>query len=126
VTPPHAVALRLVAREQGTKPPRPPLGLAAWSSTADAIAVLLDAGSGADPRTVAGVASQVPHASTLPAGTAVFVLGKATAARPFWRLFARALPVPRAVRCTALLARGYIDIAADDVDGDDLAWGLTP
>jgi hypothetical protein len=129
VTPPRPDALRLVARAGAkgrSKPPRPPFGLAAWSPTADAIAVLLDAGAADDPRTIAGVAAQLPHASTLPSGTAVFVLGKATAARAFWRLLARDLPVPRASRCTALLAKGYVDIGADDVNADDLAWGLAP
>jgi hypothetical protein len=127
--PPHVPALRLMARAQsGTlrSPPKPPLGLQAWSPTADAIAVLLDAAADRDPRTIAGVAAQLPLASTLPSGTAVFVLGKAAAARPFWHLLARRLPIPRAARCTGLLARGYVDIGADDVDGDDLAWGHAP
>ena len=100
--------------------------LRAWSPTADAIAVLLDAADGGEPRTIAGVAAQLPHASTLPSGTPVFVLGTAAAARPFWHLFARGVPIPRAARCTALLARGYVDIGADEVDGDDLAWGHAP
>lgn len=123
---PPAGALRLLAPAAAGKPPRPPLGLAAWSAEADAIAVLLDAGGDVDLRTASGVASQIPHASTLPSGAAVFVLGKAAASRSFWRVFARDLPVPRASRCTALLARGYVDIGGADIDGDDLAWGQAP
>jgi len=126
VKPPQAGALRLVAPASAGKPRRPPLGLAAWSPTADAIAVLLDAGGGVDLRTPAGVASQIPPASMLPSGVSVFVLGRAAPARSFWRLFARDVPVPRSSRCTALLARGYVDIGAADIDGDDLAWGLAP
>jgi hypothetical protein len=126
VTPPRAEALRLIARAQRARPPRPPLGIAAWSPTADAIAVLLDAGGDGDPRTVAGVAAQLPEASDLAPGTPVLVLGRATPLRAFWRLFARDVPIPRAPRCTALLVRGYVDIGAGVINGDDLAWGYAP
>jgi hypothetical protein len=127
VIPPHVLALRLMARAGPLRsPPKPPLGLEGWSPTAEAIAVLLDAAADRDPRTIAGVAAQLPLASTLPSGTPVFVLGKATAARPFWHLLARRIPIPLASRCTALLVRGYVDIGADEVDGDDLAWGHAP
>jgi hypothetical protein len=120
VTPPRPGALRLVTRAQGAKPPRPPLGLAAWSPTADAIAVLLDASD--DATAIAGIAAQLPDGASLPPGTPVFVLGKAADLRPFWRVFARDVSIPRAARCTALLARGYVDIGADA----DLAWGHAP
>jgi hypothetical protein len=125
-TAPRADALRLISRAQGVKPPRPPLGVAAWSPTADAIAVFLDAGGAGDPRTVAGVVAQLPAASDLPPGTPVLVLGRAAAHRAFWRLFARDVAVPRAARCTALLVRGYVDLGAGDVNGDDLAWCYAP
>ena len=126
MTPPHPDALRLVARAPGARPPRPPLGIGAWSPTADAVAVLLDAGGDADPQTVAGVVAQLPAASDLAPGTPLLVLGRATDLRAFWRLFSRSVPVPRLARCTALLMRGYVDIGAGDVDGDDLAWGYAP
>jgi hypothetical protein len=129
VTPPHAVALRLVARTQEGKPPRPPLGVTAWTPTADAIAVLLDtgdAGDGGDLRAIASVVAQLPPAADLPHGTPVFVLGRANARRSFWRVFARDLAIPRDVRCTALLVRGYIGIGAAEIQGDDLAWGQAP
>jgi hypothetical protein len=131
VTPPRPPALRLLARGPGGaavergKAGRPPFGLPAWDPTAKAIAVRLDAGDDG-ARTPAGVAAQLPHATTMPSGTLVFVLGKATAVRSFWRLFARDVAVSRAARCTALLARGYVDIGADDVSGDDLTWGAVP
>lgn len=132
MTPPRPPALRLLARAPGGgatgdrgKPGRPPFGLATWDPTAEAIAVRLDAG-GDGARTPAGVAAQLPHATTMPSGTLVFVLGKAVAVRSLWRLFARDVAVPRAARCSALLVRGYVDIGADDVSGDDLAWGAAP
>ncbi len=126
MTPPHVAALRLVARNLDGKPRRPPLGIAAWTPTADAIAVLLDAGGSGDPGAIAGVAAQLPMAAELPPGTPVFVLGRAKARRSFWRVFAREVAVPRAFRCTALLMRGYVGIGAGDVEGDDLAWGQAP
>jgi hypothetical protein len=128
VTPPRPAALRLVARPPGGKAPPPPLGLPTWTPEADAVAVLLDATDRADPRTIAGVAIQLPDPSTLPSGAPVFVLGLAGAAAPFWRLFTRRIAVPRAASCTALLVRGYVDIGAtaDDATGDDLVWGHVP
>jgi hypothetical protein len=126
LTPPQVGSLRLIGRASRAALPRPPLGLAAWSAAADAIAVLVNAATDADVHSVAGVAAQLPEASTLPPGTPVFVLGTAAAVRSFWRPFARGVPIPRASRCTALLARGYIDIGAEEVDGDDLAWGHAP
>ncbi len=126
MTPPPARALRLIAPTSRATVPKPPLGLAGWSDTADAIAILLDTAGDADPRGIAGVAAQLPEASTLPPGTPVFVLGTAAAVRSFWRPFARGAAIPRASRCTALLARGYVDIGAEEVDGDDLAWGHAP
>ncbi len=118
MTPPAAGALRLVTRARGARPPRPPLGLAAWSPAADAIAVLIDAGDDS----IAGIAAQLPEGASLPSGTPVFVLAKAADVRAFWRLFAPAQTVPLAARCSALLARGYVDIGADA----DLAWGHAP
>jgi hypothetical protein len=126
VTPPQVSSLRLIGPTPKGPLPRPPLGLANWSATADAIAVLLDAADGGDLRTIEGVAAQLPHASTLPSGTPLFVLGTAAAVRSFWHPFARGAPIPRASRCTALLARGYVDIGAQEVDGDDLSWGHAP
>jgi hypothetical protein len=120
VTPPRAGAVRLLARTASVRPPRPPLGLAAWTPTADAIAVLLDAGG--EATSIAGIAAQLPDGGSLPTGTPVFVLGKAADVRPFWRLFARVVTVPRAARCSAMLARGYVDIGADT----DLVWGYAP
>jgi hypothetical protein len=120
VTPPPAGALRLVARTPGGKVPKPPLGLAGWTPTAEAIAVLVDAGD--DATSIAGIAAQLPESTSLSSGTPVFVLGKAAVASSFWSLFARDIAIPRTARCTALLARGYVDIGADA----DIVWGYAP
>ena len=120
MTPPRAGALRLLARTAGARLPKPPLGLSSWAPTADAIAVLLDAGR--DASSIAGIAAQLPDAGSLPSRTPVFVLGKAAEVRSFWRLFARGVTISRAARCSAMLARGYVDIGADT----DLVWGYAP
>jgi hypothetical protein len=127
MTPPHPSAIRLLTRAPGGNAPKPPFGLAAWSPTAEAVAVLLDAPDG-DPHGIAKVAEQVPLASTLPSGTSVVVLGRARSRRRLWRLLGRTVPISRAARCSALLVRGYVDIGAgvDEATGSDLAWGSAP
>ena len=91
--------------------------------TGSAVTVRLDA-TAADVEEAGAVAGQIPHASTVSPGTRVVVL--ATASRQggvLRRLFGpRRVPVPRSTGCTALLARGYVAIGADD----DGAWGTAP
>lgn len=133
---PRPGALRLLtpaprAGEKSVKPPRPPLGLASWTSTADAAALLLDA-HGEDAHVAALVAAQVPLPSALTPGAPLFVLGVAarrgSLAGMFAQVFTRGTMIPRAVRCGALLARGYVDIGAgsDEATGADLVWGFAP
>jgi hypothetical protein len=126
VNPPRPEALRIVTTAPG-KAPRPPLGLRAWDPSAAAAAVLLDA-RGRPSCTAADVAAQLPAASTMPAGTPLLVLGSAAHDSALWRLFARGAPVTRAARCSALIARGYVDVGAglDEASGTDLAWGIAP
>jgi hypothetical protein len=116
-----------MSQTDGTRPPKPPFGLPAWTPTADAVAVSLDM-RGAGGGSPSAVAAQVPLASALPPGTPVVVLGLAARGGSIWTRFARGVSVPRAARCGALLARGYVDIGAgtDDVSGADLAWGFAP
>ena len=58
------------------------------------------------------------------------ILGTAARRGPLWRrlLGGRGIAVTRATRCTALIARGYIDVgaAADEPTGTDIAWGWVP
>lgn len=88
-----------------------------------AIAVRLDATT-ADVESPAAVATQIPHADTLAAGSAVVVGAVAVRKRgALGRLIGDGhVKVSRAARCTALLARGYVAIEAD---GEDV-WGLSP
>jgi hypothetical protein len=126
VKPPRPGALRLVTRARAGKLPKPPLGLRAWSPDAEAFALLLDEQTG-DPRSLAGVVAQLPGASSLSPGTFVVILGTAANERPFWRLFTRGAVVARATRCSALVARGYVDVGAGlDEAGADLTWGAAP
>jgi hypothetical protein len=112
--------VRLVRRSAGRgKAPAPPFGLRAYDEAASAVAVLLDAADG-----VATVAAQLPDPASLPGGTLVVVLAEMDGAdgRLLGRLF-RSRPVaPRAVRGSALLARGYARIGGEG----DLVWGFAP
>ena len=78
----------------------------------------------ADVDDPAAMAVQLPDPGTLAAGTAVVVEATALQRRGLLRrvLGDRRVPVACAIRCTALLARGYVGIAADD----DAAWGFAP
>ena len=88
-----------------------------------ALPVRIDA-STLDAESPASVAEQIPHADTRPAGSVVVLGPIATRKRgALGRLIGDArVKVPKAARCTALLARGYVGIAAE---GDDV-WGVVP
>ena len=124
---PRPAALRLMTARATGRTPRPPFGLRAWDPSADARALLL-AVRGRGTCTTADVVAQLPAAATLPSGTPLLVLGSAISDGPLWRLFARGVPVTRAARCTALVARGYVEVGAgtDETSGTDLAWGIVP
>jgi hypothetical protein len=88
----------------------------------DAVAIRLDA-TDADVEDPRSFAAQVPHASTLRAGSAVRVLAVATRRRALGRWLGDGhAKVARAARCTALLARGYVGITAA---GEEV-WGFAP
>jgi hypothetical protein len=84
---------------------------------------------------VAVIVAQLPDPANLPTGALVVVRESARPPRGFrrlargirslWRKAPKAHP---AVRCTALLARGYREIAAriDARTGEYLVWGLAP
>jgi hypothetical protein len=80
---------------------------------------------------VEAIAAQLPDPATLPGGTLVIVpaevSGSRSLARSVLAVFGRTKTVTRARRCSALLARGYVDIGAgDDANRADLAWAKTP
>jgi hypothetical protein len=73
----------------------------------------------------------LPDPSELPPASLVVVTGelggRRSLARSVLAVFGRDKPVSRALRCSALVARGYVGIgAAQDEAGGDLAWGYTP
>jgi hypothetical protein len=92
------------------------------STPPGATVVRLDA-TEVDPEDFAALASQLPHASTLPPRTVVAVPAVAVRRRRFLRrvLGDGKVTVSRATRCTALLLRGYVDVAADA----GAAWGFS-
>ena len=124
---PRLASLRLMTTREGGRTPKPPFGLRAWDPAADARALLLDV-RGRGACTTADVVAQLPIPASLPPGTPLVVLGTAASDGALWRLFARGFPVSRAARCSALVARGYVDVGAgiDMESGADLAWGRTP
>jgi hypothetical protein len=126
---PPPVQLRLSTPTPGSKRPPPPFGLLSWSSDAQATALLLDARH-EKRMDIASVVAQVPSASTLGPRTPMVVFGAADrGGGVLRRLFGGAsVNVARATRCTALVARGYVDVGGgvDAVTGADLAWGWSP
>ncbi len=84
---------------------------------------------------VAVLVAQLPDPADLPAG-ALLIVREMQRARPGFRRWLDAAKAlvrkPRkahaAVRCTALLARGYREIGcrADPKTGEEIVWGLAP
>jgi hypothetical protein len=127
VTPPRPTALRLCTRLASARPPKPPLGLSAWSPIAEALAILVDA-TGIDVQDPRALANQIPHATEVTAAVPVFVLHHAAARAGLLGLLgAGRVSVPRLARCTALVTRGYVGVAAavDEANGGDLVWGFS-
>jgi hypothetical protein len=83
-----------------------------------------------DAASLAGVIAALPDPATLDAGALVVVpadiRGGGSLARSVLAVFGRKKTVARTRRCTALVARGYVDVGAADSDDGDLAWGRPP
>ena len=124
---PHPTELRLVRVSGGTRPTRPPLGIRMWSDAPEAaVAVLLDPPKDWPASGPGALAEQIPLASTLAEGTLVVVLEQAdTRGGAVIRLLRPNVRMARALRATALLARGFVEIraAVDPTSGQDLVWG---
>ncbi len=79
--------------------------------------------------TASAIAQQLPLAASLGPATYVFVLGTAMRTRRgFGRwLGSAAVPVDRAARCAALLARGYTNVGATarGASGGDVVYALS-
>lgn len=84
---------------------------------------------------VAVIVAQLPDPATVPAGEIVVIRDSgrplrglrrfARGVQSLWRKPPKAHP---AIRCTALLARGYREISArtDPRSGESLVWGIAP
>lgn len=79
---------------------------------------------------VLDVMARLPEPSELAPGTLVIVPAKVEAPRSLASsvraLLGRPKTVSRALRCSALVARGYVDVGAAEDGADDLAWGYAP
>lgn len=79
---------------------------------------------------IAAIARELPDADDVPPGAVVVILPGGTAPSLTTRLLAalgRGKTVPRSLRSTALVARGYVGVAgAIDETLGDLAWGHAP
>lgn len=94
--------------------------------------------SPADAVDVASVARRLPDPGSLESGTRVEIPAEVEVPKTMKsRLLAalgRGATVPRVLRCTALVARGYVRVAADSAQRDtsdksgkrDLVWGYAP
>lgn len=111
--------LRLVPAPSSTQRPKPPFGMAAFDDEAPHLAIEARAED-----SIEALVARVPEASDQPANTVVVVLGGASRGL-LAKMFGKSQPVDRALRCEALLLRGYEDIEAfvDEASGDDLVVG---
>ena len=81
---------------------------------------------------VASLTAALPDPKSIDPGALVVVLDHVIKAPSFARrmlgAFVRERSIPRALRCSALLCRGYVRIGAgiDPSARADLAWGYTP
>ena len=129
-SPPRASALRLVgpAAERARGRITPPLGA---NFTADALDFALSLGA-IEAIDIASIARALPDPDELPSGTLLFVLpalvDPPSLANRLLAALGRGPTVPRALRSTALVARGYVRVAAgiDGESGSDLVWGYAP
>lgn len=129
-TPPRASSLRLVgpAAQHARDRVAPPLG-ATFAVDAPAYAVALGPADAVD---VASVARALPDPEELEPGTLLVVLGAVvdppSIASRLLAALGRGRTVPRALRSSALVARGYVRVAAgvDRETRSDLVWGYAP
>ncbi|HVJ89644.1 MAG TPA: hypothetical protein VM580_07550 [Labilithrix sp.] len=87
--------------------------------------------SEADAGSVASIMGKLPDPGALSPGALVIIPGEPIAPRTLARsvlaLLGRTKKVARAQRCSALVARGYVEVgAAEDDKHVDFAWGYAP
>jgi hypothetical protein len=82
----------------------------------------------ASMKTVDDVLSALPDPDTLAPSTLVVLPAETPSfTRSLMAMLGRTAAASRPARCSALVARGYVDVgAASTDDGEDLAWGYVP
>ncbi|MFO0741299.1 MAG: hypothetical protein U0270_35715 [Labilithrix sp.] len=84
----------------------------------------------ADAGSLASVIAALPDPDELDSGTIVVVpselAGGKSLGRSLLAVFGRNKTVARTRRCTALVARGYVDVGAAESNDGDFAWGRVP
>ena len=128
-TPPRVSSLRLVgSAAEHARSVAAPLG-AKFADDAHAYALALGPEDAVD---VAAVAHALPDPDELPGGTLLFVLPQVvdppSIGRRLLAALGRGRTVTRVLRSTALVARGYVGVAAgvDRESQCDLVWGYAP
>jgi hypothetical protein len=99
--------------------------LRAPAATEDCVRVALNE---AEATSVASIALSLPDPDALGPRTLVLVAGTIAAppsiARSVLAILGRTRKIPSANRCSALVARGFVDVGAS-ADGD-VVWGYSP
>lgn len=127
--PPHVATLRFVGPRGASPPRRVPFGATLRQDDASGVLVAVPEDVAEDAR---ALAEALPSPDDLAPGALVLVLAepvpRSALTGRLLSALGRAKAAPRVVRCTALLARGYVDVGAgvDPSSGADLAWGRAP
>ena len=111
---------------------RPAVGLRSRTAAvlpADRATARIIALTEADAASVTTVMAALPDPATLTPGALVVVpaaLAGKSLARSVLSMLGRPKRVATSRRCSALVARGYIQVGAAEDGDDDLAWGYAP
>jgi hypothetical protein len=115
------------SRPDDTRRPRTAAKLPSAEERATARTVALSEDEAAS---VVSIMAKLPDPAELPAGALVLVPGEIAGARSLARsvlaVFGRTKTIARALRCSALVARGYVRVGAAADENGDLAWGYAP
>ncbi len=131
-SPPRVSELRLLGASPDKIRIEPPLG-ASFRDSASALAIVLRAEQARD---AASVAEALPAPESLSPGTVLIVLSEIlpppSLTSRMLAAIGRAPAVPRALLCSALVARGYVGVGAGlgggakGRGGREIAWAYAP
>ena len=128
--PPLSIARRVKRWHVRGAMPKAPLGVSARAQPGDAIedgdAIWFAPASLDDPTNPAALAALLPDPNET-SGALVVVSAQIATGGFFSKIFGRSEDVPRAVRGSALLSKGYrsIEGGVDPASGLDLIWAIT-